>query len=134
MNFHAKNVRFCIIIPIQICNENLPYIANGLLLTGPLTINYRFSRLACELDSHNPIWCKSECKTFITRESRLFSLFHAKATFVAVAHPQMAANTLALREQNDEKLFHLLAVARDLMKTFKKVLQGDQTTEFPSFV
>ena len=32
-----------------------PYIANGLLLTGPLTINYRFSRLACELDSHNPI-------------------------------------------------------------------------------
>ena len=105
-----------------------PYIANGLLLTGPLTINYRFSRLACELHSHNPIWCKSECKTFITRESRLLSLFHAKATFVAVAHPQMAANTLALREQNDEKLFHLLAAARDLMKTFKKVLQGDQTT------
>ena len=74
-------------MPIQICNENLPYIANGLLLTGPLTINYRFSRLACELDSHNPIWCKSECKTFITRESRLLSLFHAKATFVAVAPP-----------------------------------------------
>ena len=73
---------------------------------------------------HNPIWCKSECKTFITRESRLLSLFHAKATFVAVAHPKMAANTLALREQNDEKLFHLLAVARDLMKTFKKSFTG----------
>ena len=36
----------------------------------------------------------------------------------------MAANTLTLREENDEKLFHLLAVARDLMKTFKKSFTG----------
>ena len=40
----------------------------------------------------------------------------------------MAANTPTLREENDEKLFHLLAAARDLMKTFKKVLQGVQTS------
>ena len=46
-----------------------------------------------------------------------------------LSHPQMAANTLALREENDEKLFHLLAAARDLMKTFKKVLQGDGTSQ-----
>ena len=36
----------------------------------------------------------------------------------------MAANTLTLREENDEKLFHLLAAARDLMKTFKKSFTG----------
>ena len=42
----------------------------------------------------------------------------------------MAANTPTLREENDEKLFHLLAAARDLMKTFKKVLQGVQAIFF----
>ena len=49
------------------------------------------------------------------------SLFHAKATFAVTLQMAvgLAANTLTLREENDEKLFS----ARDLMKTFKKVLQ-----------
>ena len=120
-------VRFSI-IPIQICNENLPYIANGLLLTGPLTINYRFSRLACELRSIATIpYGVNQSVKHLSQEKVDYFLYFTQKQLL-LSHPQMAANTLALREENDEKLFHLLAVAaRDLMKTFKKVLQGDQS-------
>ena len=105
------------IIPIQICNENLPYIANGLLLTGPLTINYRFSRLACELRSIATIpYGVNQSVKHLSQEKVDYFLYFTQKQLLLLSHPQMAANTLALREENDEKLFHLLAAvaARDL--------------------
>ena len=116
LHLNLTSIKFVFSIkPIQICNENLPYIANGLLLTGPLTINYRFSRLACELRSIATIpYGVNQSVKHLSQEKVDYFLYFTQKQLL-LSHPQMAANTLALREENDEKLFHLLAAvaARD---------------------